>query len=171
LIGYRCTGKSSIGSRLAETLRLPFYDTDALIEAAAGMTIREMVDQKGWAYFRDKEKECIRRVALMTDGVVATGGGAVMDPDNAETLKKSSVMVWLTADIETILKRMAADRATAEQRPSLSDAENLRIETETILGQRQPVYRKLAGLTIDTVRCDVDEAVEEICRHLNKGAR
>lgn len=165
LIGYRCTGKSSIGKRLAQILSLPFYDTDALIEAVDGMTIREMVDQKGWGYFRGREKECIRRVALIKDCVIATGGGAMMDADNADVLKNESVIIWLTTDVDTILKRLEADRSTYDQRPPLSDAE-VRRETENILKERTPVYRQLADFTIDTVQFGIEEAVEKICRYI-----
>ncbi|MBN1662398.1 MAG: shikimate kinase [Deltaproteobacteria bacterium] len=162
LIGYRCTGKSSIGKKLAQALALPFYDTDALIEAAAGMTIREMVDLEGWPCFRQRERECIQRVASSSDGVIATGGGAVMNPDNAAALKDKSVVVWLMADVDTILARLADDAATKDQRPPLSDAD-VRRETEKILEERTPVYRRLADTIIDTAVYGVDKAVEEIC--------
>jgi shikimate kinase len=163
LIGYRCTGKTSIGKRLAQALDLPFYDTDALIESSAGMAIKEMVDQKGWAYFRGQENKCIHRVGLMSDCVIATGGGAVMNDENAATLKEGGLFVWLTADIDTILERLARDQSTQQQRPPLSDRDTRR-ETETILNERMPVYRRLADITIDTVRLSVEGACKEICQ-------
>jgi shikimate kinase len=106
LIGYRCTGKTAIGQKLAQALALPFYDTDALIEGVTGMTIREIVDERGWPYFREKEQECIRRVGLMSDCVIATGGGAVMAPENRAVIKENSLVVWLTADMDAILARL-----------------------------------------------------------------
>ncbi|MBN1381887.1 MAG: shikimate kinase [Deltaproteobacteria bacterium] len=167
LIGYRCTGKSSIGKRLAQKLELPFYDTDTLIEAVDGMTIIEMVDQKGWEYFRSKEKECIRQVAMMKDCVIAPGGGAVMDADNAAQFNDDSTVIWLKADVDTILHRLDADQATNNQRPPLSDAD-IRQETEKILAERTPVYCQLADITIDTVIFSVEEAVEEIYRCIDR---
>jgi len=163
LIGYRCTGKSTIGQKLAQALVLPFYDTDALIEAVTGMTIRQIVDQRGWPYFREKEQECIRRVGLMCDCVIATGGGVVMFPENRTILKENSLVVWLAADIDTILARLKADQATHNQRPPLSDAD-IRRETEKMLHERTPTYRELADMTIDTAIHGVDDAVEAVCR-------
>lgn len=170
LIGYRCTGKTSIGKKLARALDLPFYDTDALIEAAAGATIREMVDQYGWPYFREKEQQCIQRIGWMSGCVIATGGGAVMFPDNRAALKENSLIVWLTADIDTVLSRLAADHATPNQRPPLID-DDVRRETEKLLKERTPVYRALADMAIDTASISVEGAVQEIYLYLKQGSR
>ncbi|MDI6790163.1 MAG: shikimate kinase, partial [Thermodesulfobacteriota bacterium] len=80
LIGYRGSGKSTVGRRLAERLSLPFIDTDTLIEEKAGITIKEMVEKKGWAYFRAVEKDVIRGLPGDKTMVVAAGGGAILDP-------------------------------------------------------------------------------------------
>lgn len=166
LIGYRCTGKTSVGKKLAAKLSLPFYDTDAFIEAVAGQTIKEMVESRGWEFFRDKEKECLQKVAMMRDCVISTGGGAVMDELNAAVIKEDSVVIWLAADTDTIVKRFSLDTATAGQRPPLREAD-VRQETEALLNERTPVYRRLADIVIDTAALGVDEAVDEICRFID----
>jgi shikimate kinase len=75
LMGYRGAGKSSVGKKLSLVLGLPFYDTDALIEELAGKTIQEMVDEMGWGFFREKEREVIKDLAAVTDSVIATRSG------------------------------------------------------------------------------------------------
>src|SRR5271157_1256850 len=103
---------------LADKLRLPFYDTDELVEQEAGMSIRDMVADKGWAYFRKREREIIRKLALLQRGVIATGGGAVMDEGNCDILKKHGLLIWLRADVMTMVERMRDDAASEERRPS-----------------------------------------------------
>ena len=132
LIGYRGTGKSAVGKRLADKLRMPFYDTDELVEREAGMSIRDMVAEKGWAYFRKRESEIVRKLALLQRGVVATGGGAVMDEGNCGIIKEHGLLIWLTADVMTMVERMRDDAASEERRPSFLHDDVFR-ETEDVL--------------------------------------
>ena len=165
LIGYRCTGKTTVGKRLAERLNLPFYDTDGFVEESAGKTIREMVAAGGWEFFRHQEQEAIRHLTARGKGVIATGGGAVLDPGNAALLKKTGIMVWLMADAETIRERMQADPVTAEQRPRFS-AEDLAVEIGATLAVRTPLYRSLADLVIDTTVLDIEACVDRIVEYV-----
>jgi len=167
LIGYRATGKTSVGKRLSEKLRATFYDTDDLIEAASVRSIREMVVENGWVYFREREKEIIRDVAAMQGRVIATGGGAVMDEENAELLKNHGILIWLDADVETIVQRIQNDSRSDEKRPFLSGNDLLQ-ETIDILEQRAPVYRRLADFSVNTTNKGIDEIVDEICQFINK---
>ncbi len=164
LIGYRCTGKTSIGQRLARRLELPFLDTDLLVEKAVGKTIREMVAERGWAFFRTQERAAVKSLASLDACVVATGGGAVMDAENAAVLKEG-VVVWLQADAGTIRERMEADFATGERRPPLGDGD-LRKEIADTLALRTPVYQRLADCEVDTGKMDIRESVEKIVRFL-----
>ncbi|MFH0787098.1 MAG: shikimate kinase, partial [Pseudomonadota bacterium] len=84
LTGYRCSGKTSVGRKLAEKVKRPFYDTDVLIIDRIGRTIREWVEEKGWESFRQVEKAVIRGISSWEPGVIALGGGALMDPENRE---------------------------------------------------------------------------------------
>lgn len=149
LIGYRCTGKTSVGKRLAERLGIPFYDTDELVQSAAGKTIRELVDAEGWDAFRARERAIIKQLPLSADVVIAAGGGAIMDAANRKTLKHKGFCVWLMADVKTICERMRADKASAVQRPPLS-GDGLEQETAKILEARRPFYQEMADCTIDT---------------------
>jgi shikimate kinase len=165
LIGYRCTGKTSVGRRLASERHLPFYDTDVQVVTRTGKTIREWVQGKGWDAFRQAEKSVIREIPSWSAGVVALGGGAVLDLDNRETIKKNGAIVWLTAHVRTIRERMRGDALTEDQRPPLSEAD---WETEILgtLAVRTPIYQALADLQIDTQGKTIDAVVEEILRVL-----
>jgi shikimate kinase len=161
LTGYRCTGKTSVGRKLASDRNLPFYDTDTQLVNRTGKTIQEWVEEKGWASFRLAEKSVIQEISSWTDGVVALGGGAVLDLDNREIIKKNGVIVWLTADVTTILERMKADPKNKDQRPPLSERD-WETETRETLAVRTPVYQALADLQIDTEGKTVEDIVVEI---------
>ncbi len=161
LIGYRCTGKSSVGKRLAEKLSLPFYDTDDLIMDRLGVTIKEIVDQKGWPFFRAEEKAVIQDMATLNQGVVALGGGAILDPGNREILKEKSPIVWLTADVQTIIRRMQSDLHNGDNRPPLSGKDREE-EIREMIAQRYALYERMAHFRIDTEGKSIEEVAEEI---------
>jgi shikimate kinase len=165
LIGYRCTGKTTVGKRLAERLHLPFLDTDAMIEKAAGKTIREMTEERGWEFFRQQEQEVIRSLTACGKSVIAAGGGAVIDPANAALLKKEGVLIWLRADETAIRERMLADPVTAGQRPRFS-CDDLVVEISNTLAVRTPVYRRLSDLDIDTTAMGTEACVDRIVAFL-----
>lgn len=170
LIGYRGTGKTSLGQRLAERLGIPFMDTDKLVEAATGKTISAMIEEGGWDFFRQREKDAIRNLTSLGKSVIATGGGAVLDEENAGILKKEGPLIWLVADEETILKRMLADAATVAQRPPLS-THALQKEINYTLTARTPVYRRLADFSIDTAVAGIDDCVGKILLLLHNHPR
>jgi shikimate kinase len=161
LIGYRCTGKTSVGKRLAERLNLPFADTDALVEEAVGQTIGGIVAAQGWEFFRQQEREAIRNLTARGKGVIATGGGAVMDPENADLLKKEGTLIWLQTDERIIRERMLADAVTSGQRPRFS-ADDLAVEIGNTLAARTPMYRRLADFVVDTTVMNTEECVAGI---------
>jgi shikimate kinase len=165
LIGYRCTGKTSIGKRLAVRLGIPFYDTDELIQSEAGKTIRELVDQEGWDAFRQRERTIIRQLPLSADVVIAAGGGAVMDPENRKTLRHKGRCVWLMADVDTICDRMRKDGVSNAQRPPLSK-HGLEQETAKLLEARRPIYQEMADCAIDTSGKGIDAIADEIVSEL-----
>ena len=161
LIGYRCTGKTSVGKRLAERLGIPFYDTDELIQSEAGKTIRELVEEEGWDAFRARERAIIKQLPLSADAVIAAGGGAIMDAANRKALKEKGICVWLMADVGTIAQRMRDDKASVVQRPPLSN-DGLEQETAKILEARRPFYQEMADCTIDTSGKNIETIVDEI---------
>ncbi|HEY8503071.1 MAG TPA: shikimate kinase [Gemmataceae bacterium] len=147
LIGYRGTGKSTVGRRLAEVLGWAFLDADAELEARHGKTIRTIFAEEGEAGFRDKEEALLGELSAGEDRVIATGGGVVLRPANRERLRAGFV-VWLRARPETIWERLRADPTTAERRPDLSVGG--REEVEQLLRQREPLYAQCADFTADT---------------------
>ena len=160
LIGYRASGKTSVGKKLSGLLGLPFYDTDALIQQQTGKTVREMVLEGGWPAFRQAERAAIAGLAGQEESVIALGGGAVMDPANVEALKPRGFFIWLQAGKETIQERLMGDRANAEQRPPLSISGNR--DEEEILRGRIPLYEATCDLVVDTTGRSIEAVAEEI---------
>jgi shikimate kinase len=159
LIGYRGTGKSTIGPLLAARLGWSFADADAELEARHGETIRQMFETIGEAGFRDRESALLNDLVGRPNSVIATGGGVILRPENRAVLQRGEV-VWLTADIDTIEERLQADPTTHERRPALSVGG--RAEIETILAAREPLYRSAARQVIDTASLSPEEAVDAI---------
>lgn len=158
LIGYRCTGKTTVGKALARRLGWPFVDTDRMIAATVGTSIARMVDEKGWAYFREQERQTLKALSVDDRQVVATGGGVILDNRNVSAMRKSGTVVLLTASRKTIAARMLADDATEGSRPSLT-GQGLVREVTSVLVERLPLYEKAADFAIDTNR----EKIEAIC--------
>jgi len=161
LIGYRCTGKTSVGRKLSNVLNRPFIDTDNLVTEQAGLSIRGIVDQGGWKLFRKKEKEVVHRVSTSSGQIIATGGGILDDDENRRLLQRNGLFIWLTASRETILARMKTDEQTNDQRPALCHADQEH-EIIIMLAQREPVYRQAADLIIDTSDKSIDDVVDYI---------
>ncbi len=165
LIGYRCTGKTTIGKILAKGLNFNFFDMDQVIEYRTGLNIKQIVEQQGWDRFRLLEKETILNTKNYENIVISTGGGVVVDPDNVNFIKKSGFSIWLDADIKTILKRLGSDAGTFLSRPSLTD-NNLLKETKELLNIRNPLYKKSSHIRIDTAINNPKEIVNIIYRRL-----
>ena len=165
LTGYRATGKSTVGRLLAARLGFEFLDLDEEIVRRAGRSIREMVATYGWEYFRDLERQALRDLVERDRVVVATGGGAILHREAWQALKKTGLVVWLTADLATIGQRLRADQATAAQRPSLTGQDVL-TEVAAVLAERQPLYQAGSHLTIDTATLSAEQAAATIVRAL-----
>jgi shikimate kinase len=159
LTGFMGTGKTTIGRRLAAQLRMPFVDTDECIVQREGRSIAAIFADRGEPYFRVVERQVIGE-AVRADAVVATGGGAIIDPANYECMDAAGPVVCLTADVEVIIERTAADTS----RPLLSTGER-RARVQQLLAERAAAYAR-ADLTVDTSRRPVDAVVEEILMFL-----
>ena len=164
LIGPRCSGKTTVGQRLADKLWWQFVDTDVLIQENAGKTIAEISeDGANWPAFRKLEKETIAEVAARDEHVIACGGGVPLDPDNVAALKAGSRVIWLQCDAETIYQRMNADALTAGQRPNLTDKGGLE-EIQQVLAAREAIYEAAADSKLDTTHMSIDEVVYHLAR-------
>ena len=143
LIGLMGAGKTSIGRRLAARLGLPFRDADAEIELAAGCTVSELFERWGEASFRDGERRVIRRLLAGDPLVLATGGGAFMDPQTREVIRSDAISVWLRCSLATLVRRVSG----RQHRPLLHDADPAEVLTR-LMRARNPVYAE-ADIIVD----------------------
>jgi len=158
LMGYRGTGKSTVGRLLALRLGRELVSTDAEIVKHAQHSIPEIVAQKGWEHFRDLESDICREFANRDQLVIDTGGGAILRVQNVEALKKNGTLFWLTASVETIAKRIGSNN----QRPSLTGTKSFVDEIQDVLRERTPKYQAAADHSIATDNRSVNQLVETI---------
>ncbi len=158
LIGYRGTGKSSVGKLLAERSGRALVSTDAEVVRRAGQSIPEIVKQQGWDHFRDLESEVCRDLAGKDQLIIDAGGGAILRQDNVDRLKARGILFWLTAGVPTISRRIGGDT----QRPSLTGAKSFIEEIEEVLRERTPKYKAAADHRIATDGKTVVEIADAI---------
>ena len=161
LTGFRATGKTSVGKILATEIGYSFLDTDQELVTRMGCGIADYVGEYGWEAFRELECSLLDELSFRSDLVIATGGGAITHGEQWALLAKDSLVVWLKADAETICARMAGDVNTAGQRPSLTGAD-VSEEVETLLAQRDPLYRDGSHMGLDTGDITIAEIVDRI---------
>lgn len=161
LIGYRAAGKTTVGRRLSVSLRKVFVDTDDMIEEHQGTHIGEIVKFHGWDYFRAIERKVISEISSHDDLIIAAGGGAILEPDNVKALRRNGFIIWLKADVQVLLKRMAKDSRTATGRPSLTGKGALE-ELKEVLAQREGLYEKASEVQVDTSLLDMDGVVNNV---------
>lgn len=161
LTGFRGTGKTSVGARLAESLKLPLIDLDHLIEDQSAKTIREIFERGGESSFRDFETQALARVSLEPPAIVSLGGGAILRQDNRDVIARTGICFWLDADPETIAARIAADAASATQRPPLTSLDG-QAEIRQLLTTRRSLYQAAADHRIDTCGKTIEEVANEI---------
>jgi len=135
LVGLMGVGKSTVGRRLAARLRLPFVDADHAIEEAAGMPIAEIFDKFGEPYFRDGERRVIARLMDGTPKVIATGGGAFINPDTRALILAESTSIWLHARTDVLAERVGR----RDTRPLLR-GRNPRQVLDELAAVRNPIY-------------------------------
>ncbi len=164
LVGYRCTGKSTTGKLLAALMGVSFFDTDKIIEKRYKTTIKQMVNQRGWDYFRLKERQILLETCL-SNSVIATGGGIILDPENRKVIQTHGICAWLYADSATIVARLLADVKNYESRPRFTEG-SLSRETQKNLNLRTPLYRELGQIQIDTSTHSPTQAASIIKRRL-----
>jgi len=156
LVGLMGAGKTTVGRRLAKRLALPFLDSDEEIERAADHTVAEIFDRFGEASFRDGERRVLRRLIGGPPKVIATGGGAFMDPETRALILGEAVAVWLQAEVETLAER-AVRRG---QRPLLKDKDPAGV-LRALAAVRDPVYAE-APLHVRSDGGSHEQAVDAI---------
>jgi shikimate kinase len=168
LTGYRATGKTSIGKVLADLLGFDFIDIDLAIEKRQGESIAEMVGRGGWDLFRQKEEDMLLELSGHKNIVIAGCGGSVMHENAWKKLRHNALSVWLTVDIKTICRRLAADNNTDDQRPPLTEMGTMD-EIAMVLEERQSLYKKSSDITINTEGKTPEEVADIIAAEFKKG--
>ncbi|HUU65938.1 MAG TPA: shikimate kinase [Methyloceanibacter sp.] len=144
LIGLMGAGKTAVGRRLANRLDLPFVDADTEIEQAAGQSIKEIFAEHGEDYFREGERKVIARLLEGGPQVLATGGGAYMNPQTRDAIKAHGLSVWLKADLRVLMKRVQR----RDHRPLLVNADPEAV-MKKLMAERNPVYAE-ADITVES---------------------
>jgi len=160
LCGFMATGKSSVGKKLAEIMGLEFVDMDTVIEGEEGISISQIFAERGESAFRELESRMVERMMNRTGLVISTGGGTIVNPRNMANLKSCGVVIALTADIPTILRRAGS----GEGRPLLQ-AKDREERIRELLLKREPYYMQ-ADITIDTSSLTIEEAAWEISNRI-----
>ena len=174
LVGYRGTGKSTVGRIVADRLGRAFADADREVEARAGRPIRSIFSEDGEPAFRDWEARVLLDLSRrLAGGVVATGGGAILLEGNRRVLREFGVVVWLMADADTLARRLQSSRRGVDDRPALTSAGTL-AEIAGVLEERTPLYREVADVAVPTADRNAEQVADAVLeawsRHLDGSA-
>ncbi|MBN4078608.1 shikimate kinase AroK [Gammaproteobacteria bacterium AH-315-C21] len=157
LIGLMGSGKSTIGRQLARAGKLEFFDSDAEIVERTGAEIAWIFDIEGESGFRKREKIVIDDLTQRSGIVLATGGGSVLDSDNRRVLTSRGIIVYISASLERLFKRTSKDKS----RPLLNRDDPYAV-LQALQKERDPLYREIADMVIETDDCTVAQAVKQI---------
>jgi len=166
LVGPMGAGKSTVGKRLAEVRGMEFVDSDLEIEARTGVDIAFIFEKEGEEGFRKRERAIISEISQRSNIVLATGGGAILDPDNRQWLAARGFVVYLHASLEQQIHRTAR----TENRPLLQTGGDRREILDTLFRMRDPLYREIADLVLPTDGRNARQLAREIEEHLEHGA-
>lgn len=159
LVGVPGAGKTTIGQALAQAIGIDFDDTDQLIERREGRSVSDIFVQDGEQRFREIEREVVAKAVVDHDGVLALGGGAVLDPQSRSLLAELPT-VWLKVDTDTAVRRVGLNAP----RPVLLG--NVRGQLKTLTAQREPLYTEVSNLEIDTSERSPEEIAIQIIADL-----
>ena len=166
LIGPMGSGKTAVGKRLASLLDKQFLDSDAEIERRCGVDIPYIFEKEGEARFRERERDVIAALTALEGVVVATGGGAVLDPKNRERLAATGTVVYLEATVDAQLRRTQPSR----NRPLLNGGDPRAI-LERLMSVRRPLYESLADIRIDTTGRQVGAVAADVRAKLDASGK
>ena len=166
LIGYRGSGKTTIGKRLADRLWRKFVDVDDLIVQKAGKSIAQIFAENGEEHFRDLETAALGECLKLEDVVLGLGGGTLGREQNRAMLKEAGArVIYLRCDPAELLRRVQADPKSADNRPALTPLGGGLDEIQLKLAEREPIYRQVMDAELDVTRMSPDEAVAYIARY------
>ena len=164
LIGPMGSGKTTVGRRLAEVLKIDFYDADHEIINKTGVSIDHIFDIEGEEGFRKRESNVLKDLCIKPNIVLATGGGAVLLEENRDLIKQMDSVIYLSSSVDQILKRTLKSKT----RPLLESSTNRRKTILDIIEARKPFYLEVASITINTNGKKLYEIINEICGHISK---
>ena len=168
LIGFRGSGKSTVGKALSERLRRDFIDCDEWIERRTGLTIKEIFEKHGESHFRTLESQAIGELSAMDGKVIATGGGAALKYQNMQVFKRNGGRIFfLEVGAETAFARIQGDETTRLRRPALTDKDPY-TEVKEQIDLRRPYYLKGADVTVETDGRAIEDVVKEIMKHVQE---
>ncbi len=163
LIGFRGSGKTTVGRVLADRLGRAFIDTDAEIAREAGACVADIFAREGEAGFRKRETAAIERAATVTRTIISVGGGAVERAENTCRLKATGWTVWLKCSAEELHKRIETDASSSRTRPALTKLDGLE-EVKAVLVRREPLYNAAANIIVETEGRTPEDIASEIAR-------
>jgi shikimate kinase len=161
LVGMPGSGKSTAGRLLAKRFGVVFSDTDAWVEEKAQCSIAELFSKQGEKTFRDLEQEALTRVCSGAPKVIATGGGAILRDANREILRRACVVLYLRANAEELVRRLAKD----ESRPLLAGTD-VSASLRRLFQEREPLYRKTAHYIVETGRPSIHAMINRMAMQL-----
>lgn len=163
LVGMPGSGKTTIGRQLARRMQRSFVDADHEIEARTGVRIPLIFDIEGEQGFRDRESKVLAELGSRSNQVVATGGGAILRPENRAALKQGGLVVYLHATPHLLFERTRLD----QNRPLLQVADPMK-KIEELFTQRDPLYREVADIVVNSLGGSISHLVKQIERELHK---
>ncbi len=159
LCGFMGSGKTTVGKNLSNYTGVKFIDTDNYIEKRVGQTINQIFNKYGESYFREIEKDCIKEISSKTGYIISTGGGAILNKDNVDNLKKSGKIIFINVPFDIITHRLSKDNT----RPIIKNLDITSIEE--LFKKRQKKYQSVADIMVDGT-ASVDKVCNEITSKL-----
>jgi len=164
IIGFMGAGKTTVARALAKRLKREYIELDTMIERKAGKSIKDIFSQDGEIVFREYEIEVTKDISDSRDMVIACGGGIILNQINIDRLRKESVIVYLDVSTRVLLNRVEDTETT---RPLLNNGDK-QLRIRKLLAFRKPLYERVADITINTTRLDVDSVVDELANILKR---
>jgi shikimate dehydrogenase len=163
LIGFMGTGKSTVAEGIAKLTALPYVDIDKVIEEKAGVSISEIFEVKGEEAFRQMERKEIANMGDLSGTIISCGGGAILNEANRDLLRRNSLVIWLWANIDTVLERVGSDNG----RPLLR-APNNKSDIKRMIDMRAPLYACTSDMIVKTDGLEPDEIIRKIYEETDK---